>query len=217
LVFLLNGCSSSRTVAPTKLNDLIKSHQKVRVTNVDGQWWWVTNLQVKPDSTRWLIGSKIETVPTSNIKEVTLVRRDKAAIQGLGIGLCIGVPSFLILYGRAIECAGSLGFECDESTAEIAAVALFGGVLGGPLIGAVVGSKNTYKFYGPNIDNWKNEILMQIQVDHKLRNIWKEYQKRSTLSEDEYQWVKSLSQKEFEDYNNSGLNLKNWLINKLKE
>jgi hypothetical protein len=170
----LTGCASTRVINPNRPSELsaisIKPDQKVRVTMSNGQWFIVSNLQVKPDSTRffteWLDGRKFLTVATSDIKEITHTRRGKGALQGLGFGLLAGTTLGVIV-GAVVkastpdpcedadqigeifsrDCALGLGSAVHETLPLLyGTLGFLAGGLGGTFIGAAVGSKSEYQF-----------------------------------------------------------------------
>jgi hypothetical protein len=153
----LTGCASTRLINPEKPSDLammsFKQDQKVRVTTSDGQWFLVSNLQVKPDSTRWFDGRQFVSVATSDINEVTRIRRGKGALQGLGLGLLSGaaVGGFIGIasYEPCDNCL--IDFGPGFSLMAGSALGVVAGAPFGILVGASVGSKSKYQFQEPQI------------------------------------------------------------------
>ncbi len=73
------------------------------------------------------------------------------------------------------------------------------------------------KSQNPTISIWRQNVLYTIKVDRNLLLLWKQYAKNQNLSEDYKIWVNSLTESDFQDYNNSDTKLREWLENKLKE
>jgi hypothetical protein len=61
---------------------------------------------------------------------------------------------------------------------------------------------------------WAEDILNLLEVDGKTKDLFKEYAKTKGLSRDERTWVHSLNKSDFQDFVDSGMQLKEWLMNK---
>ena len=175
----LSSCGTTRVInqsTPAELSKIsLAQNHKAEVTMVDGRRFVVSQLQIKPDSTRWLDGKQFVAVATADIKAITQIQRGKGALQGLGIGLGVGM-----FVGGIIANATYKEPEnpCDKLDSFEEGVACFTGIapafhglgsamdrvgrimigmtlgsLGGGLVGAMIGdaagSKTNYRFFAP--------------------------------------------------------------------
>jgi len=111
LVVLTLGCSPS--LAPLALSDLNAQIEGKSGTVVlsDGRSFDARHIVVTPDSTHWIVPKaapwsphKSESIPTSQVAEITIPRRGKGALRGLGYGVVVGA-----LAGFAWGGSGDLG------------------------------------------------------------------------------------------------------------
>ena len=159
IALVLTGCSTLRradSAAVIQFSEINKQAQRARarVILTDGQQYRAFQLQVTMDSTSWFDPKtgRVRSVATGAISEITFIRKGRGALQGLGIGLVVGALSgaFLgLVHGDDPPCGES--WICFRFTAQqkamIGAVSLgsLGGAVGS-LTGAILGSKNRYRF-----------------------------------------------------------------------
>jgi hypothetical protein len=171
----LSSCGTTRIINSSTPAELAKislaRNHKTEVTLVDGHRFVVSQLQIKPDSTRWFDGKQFSTVATADIKAITQIQRGKGALQGLGIGLGLGMTiGGIIAYANYkepenpcdkldefsdVDCfTGIVPFLHETGAAMeklgtimtgMALGALGGGIVGA-LIGDAAGSKSNYRF-----------------------------------------------------------------------
>jgi len=161
-----SGCSTTRLINPNKPLELSKislaQNHKIQVTLVDGRRFMVSQLQIKPDSTRWFDGKRFLAVATADIKAIRQIQRRNGALQGLAIGLPVGSILGGVIadatykepedpcktFDFACSLAHGIGNAFDKVGTIIAGIGLGGmvGGIGGALIGDAAGSKSNYQF-----------------------------------------------------------------------
>ena len=144
----------------SRINRLARRKQ-VLLTLADGRALKVSSLQATPDSTSWFNKDtdRFETVATAEIQEIRFVKRGKGALQGLGLGLLTGAVLGAIVARGEVTVNGATDEQlCGEegdpflcyyavTTKAALAVSMVGlGSLLGPIVGAVLGSKEVYRF-----------------------------------------------------------------------
>lgn len=72
------------------------------------------------------------------------------------------------------------------------------------------------KLQGDPIYAWREEIVTEINSNRKYKLSYKKYLRRHNLSPSRM-WADYFSEKDFQDYQNSGMNLKEWLQKKLEQ
>ncbi len=103
LSFLLSGCYSSNSYVINraqieKPSDKINykgKNKTVHINLLDGTSFMGKNMIIREDSTKWLTfeSDSIQSAATSNIKEITIERRNvgKGTAQGFLIGTILGI------------------------------------------------------------------------------------------------------------------------------
>lgn len=155
-IMLVTGCSSVRTVTPSsdaasyrQVNRAVRG--KVAVMKLqNGKKLHVVGLNVAADRVTWVDrkANQIESLPTSDVREVSVVKAGPGALGGLLFGAVIGAAAGGV---RAIV-------EGDDPVNEPPAIsreeklrvypaahALYASLITTP-IGAIIGSRKTFRF-----------------------------------------------------------------------
>ena len=155
-ITLLGGCSSIRTVHVSEdassfkeVNRAVRGKVAVMTLN-DGSKMHVVGLNVEPEWATWVDRkeNKIASVPTSDVREIKVVKAGPGALRGLVIGAVIGAAAG----GLRAAAEGDdpahdpIGLSREEKLEQFPpAHALYAALATTPL-GAIIGSRRTFRF-----------------------------------------------------------------------
>jgi hypothetical protein len=156
ITFLLSGCTSVHLIEPneasySKTNSELQG-KKVQITLTNGETIKAEQIEITDHAISYDnpdLQSK-QTVPISEVNEITFKNRGKGARTGFAIAAAIGAPT-----GALLSYVGAaVAEEEDPGSIEILAwgALLFGvgtGLVLGMPIGAAIGSKDKYLFTIP--------------------------------------------------------------------
>jgi hypothetical protein len=147
------GCSSSNLVTPTGGEKSLSyadlnmnlAGENVSVFFIDGRQAKGAGLRLDVDSASWIDTEtgNIVKVPTSTIDKVETKNRTAGGLLGLGAGIAAGGGIGLIVGEGAAQRPGDVGIGL-EVVAFTAGGAVLGG-LAGTLVGASIGTTNSYE------------------------------------------------------------------------
>lgn len=163
-ILLLFGCGSMHLIQHDE-SSYTETEEKIQekeasITLASGQIVEGRNISITLDSTSW-IGSKSherQIVPTSEVKEIAVLKSAGSAIQGLMLGLLGGTGAGLLISELTYQCDEKVS-DCDMKPLYQWGSALLGGVIGG-LCGLSIGSgrksSDTYVFNAPRDTTYIN-------------------------------------------------------------
>jgi len=174
LALTLSHCTSKRLINPADSGDaswqaLNRNQGKAEVTLNNDQKILATQFQARSDSATWVnaVSGRPQTVATAEIKTIRFKKSGRGALQGLGIGLLAGAAAGAIIglasgddppcetdpndafgFGRGI-CEAFRLSAAEKAAAGAVALGIAGMLVGTPT-GALIGSKEEYRFQQRN-------------------------------------------------------------------